>query len=123
MRDAGAREVHFRLASRRSCIPIITASTCRTAAGLSAATHSLEEMRDIIGADSLAFLSIDACTAPWASPAAIPPIRNSRTTVLPAPIRPTSPTNPGRAAAPAIVAAGGSELTRPRCRPCESRDP
>src|SRR5882724_9401826 len=43
---------------RRSFTPITTASICRTG-GLLAATHNLEEMRDIIGADSLAFLSID----------------------------------------------------------------
>jgi len=45
MPRCGAREVHFRLASPRSCIPTITASTCRTAAAFSLATHSLERCR------------------------------------------------------------------------------
>ena len=44
---------------RRSSIPIITASTLPDRAGLLAATHNLEEMRELIGADTLAFLSVD----------------------------------------------------------------
>src|SRR5213082_784121 len=59
MRDAGAREVHFRIAS-----PPITHSDyygidTPEREKLLAATHTLEEMRELIGADSLAFLSID----------------------------------------------------------------
>jgi amidophosphoribosyltransferase len=59
MREAGAREIHFRLAS-----PPITHSDfygidTPDRDKLLAATHSLEEMRDLIGADSLAFLSLD----------------------------------------------------------------
>lgn len=59
MRDAGAREVHFRLASPQIIHPDYYGIDLPDRAGLLAATHSLEEMRDIIGADSLAFLSID----------------------------------------------------------------
>jgi amidophosphoribosyltransferase len=59
MRDAGAREVHFRLASPQIVHPDYYGIDLPDRAGLLAATHSLEEMRDIIGADSLAFLSID----------------------------------------------------------------
>ncbi len=44
---------------RRSRIPTITASTCRTATACSPRPISLEEMREFIGADSLAFLSVD----------------------------------------------------------------
>jgi amidophosphoribosyltransferase len=59
MREAGAREIHFRLAS-----PPITHSDfygidTPDRDKLLAATHSLEEMRALIGADSLAFLSLD----------------------------------------------------------------
>jgi amidophosphoribosyltransferase len=59
MREAGAREVHFRLAS-----PPITHSDyygidTPDRAKLLAANHDLEGMRRMIGADSLAFLSID----------------------------------------------------------------
>jgi amidophosphoribosyltransferase len=59
MREAGAREVHMRIAS-----PPITHSDyygidTPEREKLLAATHSLEEMRKYIGSDSLAFLSID----------------------------------------------------------------
>ena len=59
MRDAGAAEVHFRLASPQILYPDYYGIDLPDRGGLLAATHSLEEMRDIIGADSLAFLSID----------------------------------------------------------------
>jgi amidophosphoribosyltransferase len=59
MREAGAREVHMRIAS-----PPITHSDyygidTPEREKLLAATHDLEGMRKFIGADSLAFLSID----------------------------------------------------------------
>src|ERR671916_833410 len=59
MREAGAREVHFRTAS-----PPITHSDyygidTPEREKLLAATHDLEGMREYIGADSLAFLSIE----------------------------------------------------------------
>ena len=59
MRDAGAREVHFRLASPPIIHPDYYGIDLPDRGGLLAATHNLEEMREIIGADSLAFLSID----------------------------------------------------------------
>src|SRR3954464_2043422 len=59
MRDAGAREVHFRLASPPILYPDYYGIDLPDRGGLLAATHSLEQMRQIIGADSLAFLSID----------------------------------------------------------------
>src|SRR6187551_3499705 len=59
MRDAGASEVHFRLASPPILYPDYYGIDLPDRGGLLAATHSLEEMREIIGADSLAFLSID----------------------------------------------------------------
>jgi len=59
MREAGAREVHFRIAS-----PPITHSDyygidTPERDKLLAATHDLEGMRQFIGADSLAFLSVN----------------------------------------------------------------
>ncbi|MBL4759109.1 MAG: amidophosphoribosyltransferase [Rhizobiales bacterium] len=59
IRDAGALEVHMRIAS-----PPITHSDfygidTPNPDKLLAATHTLEEMREFIGCDSLAFLSID----------------------------------------------------------------
>ncbi|MCL2713749.1 MAG: amidophosphoribosyltransferase [Alphaproteobacteria bacterium] len=59
MRDAGATEVHFRLASPPILYPDYYGIDLPDRDGLLAATHSLEEMRQLIGADSLAFLSID----------------------------------------------------------------
>ncbi|MFD1332254.1 amidophosphoribosyltransferase [Methylopila musalis] len=59
MRDAGAKEVHFRLA----CPPIMHSDfygiDTPERDKLLAATHTLEQMREFIGADSLAFLSVD----------------------------------------------------------------
>src|ERR1700678_2568279 len=59
MRDAGAREVHFRLASPPIIHPDYYGIDLPDRGGLLAATHSLEEMRELIGADTLAFLSVD----------------------------------------------------------------
>ncbi|TAK49915.1 MAG: amidophosphoribosyltransferase [Xanthobacteraceae bacterium] len=59
MRDAGAREVHFRIASPPITHPDYYGIDTPERDKLLAATHTLEEMRAIIGADSLAFLSVD----------------------------------------------------------------
>src|ERR1700755_2071641 len=59
MREAGATEVHFRLASPQILYPDYYGIDLPDRGGLLPATHSLDEMREIIGADSLAFLSID----------------------------------------------------------------
>jgi amidophosphoribosyltransferase len=59
MRDAGAREVHFRLASPPIVYPDYYGIDLPDRGGLLAATHNLEEMRELIGADTLAFLSVD----------------------------------------------------------------
>lgn len=59
MREAGAREVHFRIASPPITHPDYYGIDTPDRDKLLAATHNLEEMREYIGADSLAFLSID----------------------------------------------------------------
>jgi amidophosphoribosyltransferase len=59
MRDAGASEVHFRIASPPIKFPDYYGIDTPTKEGLLAARMSLEEMRDYMGADSLAFLSVD----------------------------------------------------------------
>ena len=59
MRDAGATEVHFRIASPPITHPDYYGIDTPDKAGLLAATHTLEEMRELIGADSLAFVSVD----------------------------------------------------------------
>jgi amidophosphoribosyltransferase len=59
MREAGAREVHFRIASPPITHPDFYGIDTPERDKLLAANHSVEEMRQIIGADSLAFLSVD----------------------------------------------------------------
>jgi amidophosphoribosyltransferase len=59
MRDAGASEVHFRISSPPITHPDYYGIDTPRRDKLLAATHSLEEMRELIGADSLAFLSVD----------------------------------------------------------------
>jgi amidophosphoribosyltransferase len=59
MRDAGAKEVHFRIASPPITHPDYYGIDTPDRDNLLAATHSLEEMRAFIGADSLAFLSVN----------------------------------------------------------------
>ncbi|GJD94193.1 amidophosphoribosyltransferase [Methylobacterium iners] len=59
MREAGAKEVHFRIASPPITYPDFYGIDTPEREKLLAATHDLEGMRRYIGADSLAFLSID----------------------------------------------------------------
>jgi amidophosphoribosyltransferase len=58
MRDAGATEVHFRISSPPITHPDYYGIDTPERDKLLAATHDLEGMRQFIGADSLAFLSI-----------------------------------------------------------------
>lgn len=59
MREAGAREVHFRISSPPITHPDYYGIDTPEREKLLAATHSLEDMRAYIGCDSLAFLSVD----------------------------------------------------------------
>ena len=59
MRDAGAREVHFRISSPPIAYPDFYGIDTPERDKLLAARMDLEEMRRFVGADSLAFLSID----------------------------------------------------------------
>ena len=59
MREAGAKEVHFRIASPPITHPDYYGIDTPERDKLLAANHTVEEMRQIIGADSLAFLSVD----------------------------------------------------------------
>ncbi len=58
MREAGASEVHFRIASPPITHPDYYGIDTPERDKLLAATHDLESMRKFIGADSLAFLSV-----------------------------------------------------------------
>ncbi len=59
MRDAGAKEVHFRISSPPITHPDYYGIDTPDQEKLLAANMSLEEMRRYIGCDSLAFLSVD----------------------------------------------------------------
>lgn len=59
MRDAGATEVHMRIAAPPITHPDFYGIDTPSQQQLLAANHSLEEMCKYIGADSLAFLSVD----------------------------------------------------------------
>jgi amidophosphoribosyltransferase len=59
MYEAGAREVHLRVASPPIRFPDFYGIDTPEQDKLLAATHNLEEMRDYVGVTSLAFLSVD----------------------------------------------------------------
>ena len=58
LRDAGAVEVHMRIASPPFSFPDFYGIDVQDRKQLIAADHSVEEIREIIGVDSLAFLSV-----------------------------------------------------------------
>ncbi len=59
IRAAGAREVHLRLASHPITGPCYYGIDTPTREELIAATHSVDEIRDFLGVDSLGYLSLD----------------------------------------------------------------
>jgi amidophosphoribosyltransferase len=59
VRQAGATEVHMRIASPPTTNSCFYGVDTPERSALLAATHSLEEMARVIGVDSLAFVSID----------------------------------------------------------------
>jgi len=59
VRSAGAREVHMRISSPPTTHSCFYGVDTPERDQLLAAKHNVEEMRKLIGADSLAFISID----------------------------------------------------------------
>ncbi len=59
LREAGATEVHVRISSPPIKNPCFYGIDTSTSGELIAANHSVEEMREMMGADSLAFLSVE----------------------------------------------------------------
>jgi amidophosphoribosyltransferase len=59
MRNAGAREVHMRIASPPTTNPCFYGVDTPEKSELMAAKMSIDEMRKVIGVDTLAFLSMD----------------------------------------------------------------
>lgn len=63
LREAGAAEVHVRINSPEVRFPCFYGIDTGTQDQLISASHSVDEVRDIIGADSLAFLSVEGMLA------------------------------------------------------------
>lgn len=59
LKDAGAAEVHVRISSPPLKYPCFYGIDIQNQKELIAADHTVEEIREVIGADSLSFLSID----------------------------------------------------------------
>lgn len=59
LRDAGATEVHVRISSPPITNPCFYGIDTSTTSELIAASHTIEEMRELMGADTLAFLSVE----------------------------------------------------------------
>ena len=59
LREAGATEIHFRVASPRTTNPCFYGIDTPERNELIAATHDLEQIREFITADSLAYLSVE----------------------------------------------------------------
>ena len=59
LKDAGAKEVHMRVSSPPYRFPCYFGVDISSSKQLIASKYSIEEIRDIIGADSLAFLSLE----------------------------------------------------------------
>ncbi len=84
VREAGAAHVHLRISSPPTSWPCYYGIDTPRRKELIAATHSLEEIRNFIEADSLAYLSVDGllralsgerasyCTACWTGEYAVP---------------------------------------------------
>ncbi len=59
VREAGAREVHMRISCPPTVSPCFYGIDTPTRKELIAATHSVEEIREYLGADTLGYLSLE----------------------------------------------------------------
>ncbi|MBM4362899.1 MAG: amidophosphoribosyltransferase [Deltaproteobacteria bacterium] len=79
LRDAGAREIHMRISSPPTAWPCYYGIDTPTRSELIASSHSVDEIRQYITSDSLAYLSLDRMLASVErarveAPAATPPL-------------------------------------------------
>lgn len=68
LRDAGAREIHVRISCPPIQFPCFYGIDFPTRQELVAASKSVDEIRDMIGADSLGYLSLDGLLSPFDNP-------------------------------------------------------
>ena len=99
VRDAGAVEVHVRIACPPTAWPCHYGIDMPTRGELIAARHSVEEIRDYIGADSLAYLSLAGlldslggavdsyCTACWSGDYPVPIAERAQSELFPSEAR------------------------------------
>ncbi len=59
LKDAGAKEVHFRISSPPTISPCYYGIDTPSSEELTAAKYSVEQIRDYIGADSLSYISVE----------------------------------------------------------------
>ena len=59
LREAGAKEVHFRSSAPKFLYPCYFGTDIDSRENLIAANHSTQEIADMIGVDSLGFLSVE----------------------------------------------------------------
>lgn len=88
LRGAGAAEIHMRISCPPTAYPCHYGIDMPTREELIASSHSVDEIRSFIGADSLAYLSLDStlasvsgaedsyCTACWTGNYRVKPCRN-----------------------------------------------
>ncbi|MDD2216217.1 MAG: phosphoribosyltransferase family protein, partial [Eubacteriales bacterium] len=62
LRDAGAKEVHMRVSSPPFLYPCYFGTDIKSQENLIAANHSVKEIADMMGVDSLGFLGVDNVT-------------------------------------------------------------
>ena len=60
LREAGAKEVHFRVSAPPFIAPCYFGTDILDKKDLIACRHTVEEIRRLVGADTLGFLSVDA---------------------------------------------------------------
>ena len=87
VRDAGATEVHMRISSPPTTHSCFYGIDTPERGKLLAAQHDVEEMAQLIGVDSLAFISIDGLYRAIGKPGRDPASRTSATPASPATTR------------------------------------
>jgi len=68
LRDAGAKEVHFRISCPQIKFPCFYGIDFPTKEELPASSKTLEEMRSMVGADTLGHISLDGLLSPFDNP-------------------------------------------------------
>ena len=68
LRDAGAKEVHFRISCPPIKFPCFYGIDFPTKEELPASSKTLEEIREMVGSDTLGYISLDGLLSPFNNP-------------------------------------------------------